>query len=512
MTSETENKSILRQCMPFEKFYLNHPDSDKNLLFCISIETEINLNERLDIVDKAIYEWKLMHPFLRCHGLNRIVESNLETYYVNADELKIKNSFTNVKILNLDNSRIDKDQDELFNKTWQLVAEKELMSPIDCFIGNLLWRLTFLSFKDNQKSKESEIDSNKTFKFCVLFIANHSICDGRSTYSSLIHLFQIMEDIYKDNYKRRDPYKVFPGKDFYSKDFISEFQCDYFKIPKIEIPSFYNKNPNSLIEFDTNLEYFKEILDEKIFFNNGEDYSTLKDLIENSKINFSKFTTFSYSENKSKSFLQKCKKNNVKVNTCLKTVFSFAMKRLHSKFGSNLETVVFLQPLDVRHHFINKYGPDDFQTLSLFTSAFLNKFDKNLNADTFLSQKWIENFWSIVKTDDEIFQNMMKNQEFLKIPNIDLNMRPDEMWVHFNLTNYGVLPSKTEKSTFNIKEFNVLLAFISKSNVTLPFVIFANTIQSNLFFTLRYNAALINSNIIEFYIQCVDDIFNKCLE
>ena len=504
MSINLENVSILRQCVTLEKYFLNNPLSNKNLLFSVSIETEIDLNERLDIVDKALYEWKLMHPFLRCSVINRVTESSFETYFVSADESKIKNSFTNVKLLYLDNSRIKKEEDELFNQTWQLIAEKELTTPIECFNGELLWRLTFFSLKENQNKS-----SHKKFKFNVLLFANHSILDGRSTYSCLIHLFQIMENIYQNSFERQEPYKLFPGRDFYSKDFIPEYQSDYFKVPKIEIPSFYNKNLESHNDFDTNLEYFKEILDEIIFYNNGADYLSLKELIENSKNNFSKFSIFSYDQVKSKLFIDKCKKHNVKVNSCIKNIFSIAIEMLHSKFGDNLETIVFILPFDLRSHFIKKYGPEDFQTLSFFITAFLIKNEASFNENMILNDEWVEKFWSKVKDDDDIFQKMIKEEEFLKIPHLDMNTNPNKMKYHFNLTNYGVLPSKTEKNTFNIQEFDALMAFPSKDATATPIVVFTNTIQNKMSFTIRYNAALIDKCIIESFLKIVDAIYSK---
>ncbi|CAF1037945.1 unnamed protein product, partial [Brachionus calyciflorus] len=99
--------SIARKAAKNESYSFNNPNSKKRILFTFSIESEVNLNDQIDILDKAIYEWKLMHPFLRCYVMNKNVDSLIETYFVYVDDEKIKNSFVNVNLLNLDLSEKD---------------------------------------------------------------------------------------------------------------------------------------------------------------------------------------------------------------------------------------------------------------------------------------------------------------------------------------------------------------------------------------------------------------------
>ena len=121
------------------------------------------------------------------------------------------------------------------------------------------------------------------------------------------------------------------------------------------MPCFFNKNPENKKEFETNSDFFKEILGKKIKFINGAEYLSLNDLVEISKRNFSKFLIFSYDKEQTETFLKYCKTCNVKVHSCLKTIFSLGWKILNLKYGQNLGTIKFRFPISVRNHLIKKY-------------------------------------------------------------------------------------------------------------------------------------------------------------
>ena len=503
MNQEAQNFDIIREVNEFEYHYLKNK---LNRVTSICIETKIDLKERLDICNKAIYEWKLMHPFLRCQVINKKVDSNNRSYFVNANDSHLRDSFINFKFLNLENSEINKDKDELFNETWKLLTEKELVTPINFFEGALLWRLTFFSLQDNQN------EITKMYKYCVLMTINHSICDGLSTHSTLMHLFQIIENIFKNAYKQDASLKVFPGRNFYSTDFKEIFEPDYFKFPKLDMPCFFNKNPENKKEFETNSDFFKEILGKKIKFINGAEYLSLNDLVEISKRNFSKFLIFSYDKEQTETFLKYCKTCNVKVHSCLKTIFSLGWKILNLKYGQNLGTIKFRFPISVRNHLIKKYGPEGLTTISCCINHFYSKFEENFDEIEFGSKKWMEKFWSVVKADNEIFKNMLKNEEHLILRNMERSMVSNELFVHFSLSNYGVLLSQTENELFNLVELNVLASFSSPNSICIPIYIFANTLNNKLNFNLRYNGALIDKNILDSFVEIINEIFYKIIE
>ncbi|CAF1002423.1 unnamed protein product [Brachionus calyciflorus] len=495
--------SIARKAAKNESYYFNNPNSKKRILFTFSIESEINLNKQIDILDKAIYEWKLMHPFLRCYVMNKNVDSLVETYFVYVDDEKIKNSFLNVNLLNLDLSEKD-ETNGIFEETWKLLAEKELMTPLEFFSGNFLWRLTLFTVNESH--------SKDKYKYCILFTINHGICDGRTSYNCIIHLFQIIESIYKNEYTRQEPFKMYPGSEFYT-DFIDEFQSDILSVPEIEIPNFYNQNIEEKCEFETNLEFFKNryLLNEKININNGPEFVTIESLLENSKTNFSKFILSSFDESKTRHLLRLSKHYDVKLNSCLKSILSIAMIMLHSKFDTKLSTVAIVTPVDSRSYFMGKYGPENFQSIGVHADGFLSRFENQFDDLKFGDEKWIEKFWQLSKNDTDLIKQMIENKEFLKKTNFKKGVELKKMAVHFNFTNYGVLQNHTKKQVIQIKGFSSMVAFVNKAQLNFPLIILSNTINNQIYFTFRYNSALINKDIIDSLIEYTHQISDALL-
>ena len=507
-----ENKfSILRKVNSHENYYLNNTNSTKSLLYTLCIESDINLNEKRDLIDKSIYEWKLMHPFLRCFAMNKQIEKTdeIETYFVYADETKIINSFENGEFLTFDASEILEkykiNKDDLFEETWKLVAEKELNSKINLFNGDLLWRLKFFSLTDK------DFKNSENFKYCVILAINHSICDGKSSYKTLMHLFQIIENIYLNKFERQTPYKIFPGKGFYQYDFINENQCEFFKIPIIKYPTFFKQTSNLNSEFGANFKFFEKFNDKKIFKNNSKiyEYSSIRDLLEISNKNYSKFITINLDEFKSQRLIAKCKKYECKVNSCLISVFSLAMRLTHLKYGSQLDIVTINIPVDIRDYFIKKYGNENFQSISLFVNGFLTKFEENFECFEYLSEKWLECVWLCTKKYNDLFHEHLINKEFLKKMNLNFKNLND-MQYHFLLNNYGVLQESTEYNSIKIFKQNTL-CYVEKNNRYSPWSIIVNSLNNKIYITIRYNASYIDKYIVNSFFEYANEIFDKLI-
>jgi hypothetical protein len=138
---------MLRKLGQNEKIFHGQSDLARSYIYRSFIVTsELNLNENVDLVNKAVHEWKKMHPLLRCRVLSKFnPETNLkEGYFAFASEEKLRN-VDNVKFLYYRSNSGKTCED-----VWKLLVERECTLPLDGENG-LLWRLTFLEVKNLSK-------------------------------------------------------------------------------------------------------------------------------------------------------------------------------------------------------------------------------------------------------------------------------------------------------------------------------------------------------------------------
>lgn len=131
---------VLRKLGQNEKIFHGQSDFARSYIYRAFIFTsEINLFQNIDLVYKAIDEWKRLHPLLRVRVVNRVnPETNLkEGYFAYATDEKQK-SHENIKFLYYKSNSSKTCED-----IWKLLVERETTLPIDGENG-LLWRLSFL--------------------------------------------------------------------------------------------------------------------------------------------------------------------------------------------------------------------------------------------------------------------------------------------------------------------------------------------------------------------------------
>ena len=139
------------------------------------IKSKIDLTKK-DLIEKAIGEWKRMHPFLNSTLIKRNEDFYFSLVENNNDS---KSVFRNVQILS--NETIENHKYLI-----ELLVEKELSTQFDLY-NELFWRIIF--FKTANK------DPNQ-FSYTIIFTVHHFFCEAKYKYLSLLDLFNLIENVY----------------------------------------------------------------------------------------------------------------------------------------------------------------------------------------------------------------------------------------------------------------------------------------------------------------------------
>jgi hypothetical protein len=282
---------------------------DYDRLISISkIESRIDFTKSIYVLEKAITEWKRLHPFLDSY----LQKKGDDVYFVHADNAS--DNFENVKVL----SYGDKEAEKYLTG---LLVESELQKSFD-LKNKLFWRIIFLKTSEN----------NELFNYTIIFTAHHFICEAKYKYLSLLELLDLVEDIYSENFVRQHPYSVMSAQEDCFK-LRHDIEPEFF-FPKI--PSFIDLNEarSKSIKNDyykRNIEKYQR-KDNWLKSHNYQENVSIENLLEISSINSTKFRFIKYNKEKFEPIMQKCKQLDIKLNGCLNMILVIAHKLLYDKF------------------------------------------------------------------------------------------------------------------------------------------------------------------------------------
>lgn len=179
---------------------------DINSIYLIS--TRIDILENQNLVNKAIHEWKLMNPLLRCIIFDKDENDQLsaieietdsdqdhEKYFYLDEELEKQEIHENVHFLKLDS--YEEFSEDSQKELWTLLANHEKFCK-SYRPGKPLWSLKFLKLTNRKELNE----------YAVYFKINHAIADAKTSTFQILKLWEIIESIYLGKYTRPEQYKT----------------------------------------------------------------------------------------------------------------------------------------------------------------------------------------------------------------------------------------------------------------------------------------------------------------
>lgn len=473
---------IVRKLGSIEKTYSVEKSTAKHMVFTLTIQTKFDLYSRSDLVLKAVHEWKQMHPFLSCF----VKLINNEHYFVYSGSYFLSNSTHNIDFLSFKCNK----EHTTFKSLLYLLIENELNNPIACDSDGLMWRLKLFQVDDG--SLKSDL-----FKYGILFSINHSICDGISGYNSLLHLFCIIESLHLGIYKRSVPFSIcLPLEDY----LLDSVQDEYFNGPETKLPAFCNRLKSKDFSLNLKQTFTNKNLTESLIYSvnkNNKSTASLKDLLEISRANNSKFRLFSIEDEMYKRLVDRCTKENVKLNSCFNIVFALAMKSIYKIELNQNEPIVYYNGVSLRNalEIPKEYKNQENMSLSYLANKFMNSFLIDADEKNY-------DFWELARENSSNIHSRLKENKFKKSAQCS--------FYHFFLSNYGKLESRTNKGLIEVKDL-IVNQLIHKNNFSFICFIFAGTINDQIKFTVRFNSHFVSSIIIDKFIQKSKEIFANIL-
>lgn len=493
---------LLRKLGQNEKIFHGTNDSARSYIYrTVIISSEIDLYNNLDIVLKAIDEWKQVHPLLRCRVVTKQDQAK-DKYFAFATEAKIA-STENVQFLYY-NSNSSKQSEDI----WKLLVERESKIPLNGENG-LLWRLTFFQIKNLTDS---------VYLYAVILTFDHCIMDGRSSYTSLLQLFSFIEDLYHNTYIPKAENPILPSKE------------DIYKSRKANAPqvanSFnYSKAPEFLdIENAAKSSYIrlKHLTSEEehygmIYKYDHTPYISVRELVDISKENNSKFRTLVVHKPDLSRILAKCKQNGVKLTTFLNMTIALAIKLIYEQF----ENDYYLKEVEPVINYTTNISLREFPEYQSFCT------DKNgsigcyigLSINSLKSKidltypNWTEDFWYLSNLESQVFHEKLDRGEFVHsiyLPN--RKKERDKFFYHFGNSNLGVLPSSiSEKRLIRIKQ-TFATGKYSRENFLCWFSNLIATVEGQLCWTISFNTQFIKQEIISLLVEKMTQIIKELIK
>lgn len=483
------SENILRKFGLLETIYYIFDDlADDNRLFRIT--SQIDYYQHLDLMKQSIKKWSAAHPFLNA----KVKNIDSEFYFIKTNEESSNELLKNVKFLNV-NSTEQQEYDDLV----ELLLEAENVTKIKT--EEKLWRLTFIK----------QMNQTNEFNFDIILSIHHIATEGRNMFSLILSLLDLFEKSFHNESIDLKPFNVLPSvEDLFIKknnpnnatttDVIGFFKPSFIDSEKAKIDSLEN----------TNQKYEKYTDVTITLAENGQDYSSVKELIELAKTNQMKFSFIKLSQEETSKLVRKLKQEKVTMQSFLNVLFSMACRKMYTDLGDETEknkTIFTLYVASLRQ-FAEDKSQFGEQNISENMGVFINPL-YYMQSD----EVTLDSFWSIVRKENENIKLKFENKDQYKSPIYsfdDKNFKPDEFYTDVIVSNVGIVPDRfSPEGLHKIKS-----AFISlRSHFACR--LFCNnlcTLNGSLYWSFSYNSFFVNKHLVDMflntskeYISCLAD-------
>ena len=489
-----------RKLGPLEKiFHGDNPKSRCYIYRTLLISSEIDFYKNINLVKKAIAEWRNMNALLRCCVANKQSENSTlkDDYFAQVPDDKL-NSLDNVKFLYY-TSKLDQSFDEI----WKLIVEKEKLDSITD--DSLLWRLTFFQIKSLPEF------FNGNYHYTLTLTYDHSIMDGRSSYNSLLQLLTIIENMYVFNHTSEPAdTTILPSKEEIFKQRPKLVLDQILKNCFIKTPEFLDVK-NAIKSSYIRLKYLSAEEEEHgcIYTHEHQPFVRVKELTEISQKNNSKFRTLLINQQDLEKILKKCKQNETKLTSFINMVIILALRLVYLKYGdeeAKNDPINFTVNVSLRE--TEEFKDLKPSALGCYVGLYFNSFKEkfNLNDNT-----WKKELWTYASQESKAFHARLSNGQFIQPVVLATPRAKNEFFYHFANSNIGVVKAcMTEKRLIRIKQSFTTSRYNPENN----FCWFTNliaTINNQLCWSISFNSYYIKQEYISLIIANISKIIKKIL-
>ncbi len=475
-------------------------DEFSRLTTVLLIQTQIDLEKKLNIVDRAIHEWKGRDFFLQSKVFHD--EANNEYFLVPA--LEHKRSNYNYKFLNFgaessSSSASVYSQDQILN----MLAIREAEIPFD-IKSDLLWRILFLKM-DGKHEQSGE------FGYAIIISTHHVIMESRSVQFKLIELFEIIEAMHNDEQIKKVMFKVTPSLE----QLFVEKKIDE---KNLKLVSNYFYEASDLLKKMSTLKQKKMLSHSKTDQDgflcelNGSKYVSYDDLARHYENSCTRSNYVKIPSDVFPKLVNKCKTEKTKVNACLNVVLCCAIKSLYKELGldnSLPENLVYINSVSLRGSFLNECGSNEgemYSPMGYLIGRYINKLSSD-QVDNF------DSFWSRVRDESSDMYSRIEKMEHLNKINWLLNMDSDDILIHhFFLTNIGEMSKFAKTKMFKITE-RYDTSYISRDYKSGLFFFSVCSMHEQLFISMNHSGRIIpDPKIAHELVDSVNKVMKKLIE
>jgi hypothetical protein len=511
---DRDGKKLLRKLGQNERIFHGQNNINRSYIYrSLLVITKVNFNQNVNIVLKAIDEWKKIHPLLRCRVLNMPDPKNellKEGYFSYASDQKVK-GFDNIRFLHYKSNNSSSNCEDI----WKLLVEHETTMPLDGENG-LLWRLKFFEIKNLSRSEKP------LYLYAVILAFDHAIMDGRSSYKVLLQLFSLIEDIYMSKFKRPKEEPILPPKE------------DIFKTKRETVqpqntPQFYLKAPSFLdIENAYKTAYIplKNLSVEEetrgvIYTHENRPYVTVRELIRVSKCGNSKFRTLVINKTDLARLIKKCKENNVKLTSFLNMILVLALRLLYDNNKEHIsdkdQIINYATNISLREFpEFKQYNTDNTNnsTIGCYIGLSFMSFTEQLRFSN-SNKDWVNDFWRLTKKESDDFHTKLNKGEFVNSIHLPpIKKEKDDFFYHFGNSNLGKVDASLKKDEVSL--IRVQQAFAtskySRENFLCWFSNLIITVEDQLCWTISYNTYCIRQGVIDMIIENLTKVIRDLIE
>ncbi len=339
--------------------------------------------------------------------------------------------------------------------------------------------------------------------------------EGRCTYRIFLQLLKIIEEQITNTFKRMETTDLLPTIEDVFYERFKQVKRNDDNLGKFKMASFVNIEQSKLDSYRAPQFLNEQDLDiiKLLSLKTNKNVCSLKDLINISKENNSKFRFVCFDSKINLILIEKCKQANVKFYGLLNAILNIAFKKLYNKYGSN-ETdkehdIYYVNTVSLRYKLDESllHGQDCNEIMGYFVNFMLNK--SHIETDKIDNPK---SFWNFVKNETDNFQSRLKNNEHLSEPKWAKNLNSNEQNCDYWLANLGVLPHNyKEGGIFEISDS----FFASKSCIEFKDRFVLNnfvTINNKLYWSISFNSYFTDQFFIDDYVNYVKEIVKMVIE
>lgn len=208
--------------------------------------------------------------------------------------------------------------------------------------------------------------------------------------------------------------------------------------------------------------------------------------------------------------IKRCKKEGIRLTSCLNTVMFIAFLRINKKYGKeNLNEIIHLNSIGLR-----MFRPELSKLMLGFCAGLMPFIYRNEFTDCSDDSELVDKFWSLARRNQAEFTDKLinDNQKFDYSPKLPQKVCNEQIFYHIGLSNLGVLDSTCLEAT-KCKLFEIENKFIlSVYDANIKYEFFYTsvcTVAGRICWSPSYNTHFIDRFVVDDFEHFCNHIIEK---